>query len=101
MRNIFSHLVIYRLFYEENTNSTVVWLHFMLTWCFYSNNIRRHCFCQLGIAVSDHTDRKHLFLTFPEVEKRKIKVLAVLVSGEGLCSQERGSLRQSCFAHSD
>lgn len=31
-------------------------------------------------------DRKHLFLTFPEVEKRKIKVLAVLVSGEGLCS---------------
>lgn len=64
----------------------------MLTPCFYSSNIHRHCFCHLGIAVSDYIDSKHLFLTFPEAEKCKIKVLAGLVSGEDLYS----GLKRAC-----
>lgn len=64
----------------------------MLTRCFGSSNIHRHCFCQLGIAVSDRRDSKQLLPMFPEAEKRKIKELAGLEPGEGLCS----GLQEAC-----
>lgn len=64
----------------------------MLTRCFCSSNIHRHCFCQLGIAVSDRRDGEQLFPTFPEAEKHKIKELAGLEPGEGPCS----GLQEAC-----